>query len=69
MKKYIIERDKIVKCQRCKGSGNEPLDKFAGVFSFGFITFFELIDPHSCTMCNGKTFLTLKEKYAKIQYR
>lgn len=54
---------RITTCPKCKGSGLIH-DVTGGVFTFGIITAFELLDPEwfksRCPKCDGKGFIYAK---------
>ena len=52
----------IVKCNRCNGTGKEPLNRAAAIATLGLWTCFELIDRFICEKCDGDGHVSIKEK-------
>lgn len=51
---------KVVKCPRCKGSGDEPIDKFLAVISLGVTALIDKSLPIDCNKCGGSGHIVIR---------
>ena len=52
----------IIKCNRCEGSGKEPIDKEMAVFTLGITAVFDWMDPDTCSKCDGNGVVKIDEE-------